>query len=109
MREKILQKYTQLISDINSTIRAAGDRWPDTTVVTRVITEAMNLMKKTCGENSDHYIRLKNITTKDYHPLHATEYKGVIEAAYNDYRDGFANLDSFVRAEIFEDFLSMAE
>jgi hypothetical protein len=109
MNEKILQKYTQLIADINSTIQNAGQGWPDTTIVTRVITEAMNLIKKTCGENSDHYIRLKNITTNDYHPNHAVEYKGVIEAAYNDYKDGFVNLDSFVRAEIFEDFLSMSE
>lgn len=110
MKEKILQKYTQLISDINSAILMSGDEWPDTTVVTRVITEAMNLIKKTCGESSDHYIRLKEITTdKNYHPNNATQYKGVIEAAYNDYKDGFTNLDSFVRAEIFEDFLSMAE
>lgn len=110
MKEKILQKYTQLISDIDSVIWGAGENWPDTTVVTRVITEAMNLIRKTCGESSDYYTRLKEITKeKNYHPNEATQYKGVIEAAYNDYKDGFANLDSFVRAEIFEDFLSMAE
>src|SRR3989339_1034672 len=110
MNEKILQKYIQLINDVDSSIRVACDGWPDTTVVSRVVTEAMNLIKKTCGEASDHYIRLKEITKGDnYHPDNATQYKGVIEAAYNDYRDGFANLDFFVRAEIFEDFLSMAE
>lgn len=110
MKEKILQKYTQLINDLNSAIQLADDQhWPDTTIVTRVITESLNLIKKTCGESSDHYLRLKKITEKDYHPNNATQYKGVIEAAFNDYKDGFANLDSFVRAEIFEDFLSMAE
>ncbi len=110
MKEKILEKYRQLISDIDRIIRIAGNQtWPDTTVVQRVITEAMNLIKKTCGDTSDHYVRLRNITDKDYHPNRADQYKGIIEAAYNDYKDGFANLDSFVRAEIFEDFLSMAE
>lgn len=109
MKEKILQKYNQLISDINSAILNAGQRWPDTTTVNRVVTEAMNLIKKTCGENSDHYTRLKEMTGEKFHPNYANQYKGVIEAAYNDYKDGFANLDSFVRAEIFEDFLSMAE
>ena len=111
MKEKILEKYVRLINDINSAILAAGEtRWPNTTIITRVITEAMNLIKKTCGDSSDHYVRLKEITdSKNYHENDAVKYKGVIEAAYNDYKDGFANLDSFVRAEIFEDFLSMAE
>lgn len=110
MKEKIIQKYLQLISDIDGTIQKAGDQyWPDTTIVQRVVTEALNLIKKTCGESSDHYGRLKDVTDKDYHPNHADQYKGIIEAAYNDYRDGFANLDTFVRAEIFEDFLSMSE
>ncbi len=108
MREKILQKYTLLISEMDSAISSAGQGWPNTTIVTRVTTEALNLIKKTCGKDSDHYLSLKKIN-EEYHPLHAKQHKGVIEAAYNDYKDGFANLDSLVRAEIFEDFLSMAE
>ncbi len=110
IREKILQKYTQLINDLDSTIRSAGEHWPDITIVARVVTEAMNLIKKTCGDGSDHYVRLRDITKEGKLKAYdANEYKGIIEAAYNDYRDGFANLDSFVRAEIFEDFLTMAE
>lgn len=111
MKEKILQKYQQLINDLNYTISYANSsgEWPDATTVMRVITEATNLIKKTCGENSDHYIRLREITGDKYHQMDANKYKGVIEAAFNDYKDGFANLDSFVRAEIFDDFLSMAE
>lgn len=110
MNDKILNKYLQLINDIDYAIRSAGDRWPNTNIVTRVITESLNIIKKTCGEQSDYYVRLKEITKDEkYHPLNANQYKGVIEAAYNDYKDGFANLDFFVRAEIFEDFLSMSE
>lgn len=110
MREKILQKYSTLISELDAAIRSAGtQRWPDTITVRRVTTEALSLIKKTCGESSDHYMQLKTIVDDDYHPNRAGEYKGIIQAAYNDYKDGFSNLDFFVRAEIFEDFLSMAE
>lgn len=112
MEDKIIEKYNKLINDIDTAIasRNAGSTWPDTTVVRRVTTEAMNLIRKTCGDTSDHYTQLKDITdNKNYHPNDACQYKGIIEAAYNDYKDGFANIDSFVRAEIFEDFLSMAE
>lgn len=112
MNEKIIPKYKLLISDLNYTITSAqhSGEWPNTTIVNRIVTEALNLIKKTCGDSSDHYLRLKEITKdKNYHPNHADQYKGVIEAAYNDYKDGFANLDFFVRAEIFEDFLSMSE
>jgi len=110
MKERILEKYVKLISDLDLAIRQPGEDWPDDTIVTRVITESLNLIKMTCGSSSDYYLRLKDITTgKNYHSGKAVEYKGVIEAAYNDYRDGFARLDSLVKAEIFDDFLSMAE
>lgn len=109
MKEKILQKYTKLIGDINSVISIAGEHaWPETTEVMRIITEALNLIKGTCGGNSDHYKQLKK-ESEDFHPNQAKKYKGIIEAAYNDYRDGFINLDYFVRAEVFEDFLSMSD
>lgn len=110
MEEKIIEKYNQLIADISSAINCAGQNWPDSAVVSRVVTEALNLIKKTCGGSSDHYIRLKDISEgSNYHSNKSNQYKGVIEAAYNDYKDGFANLDFFARAEIFEDFLSMSE
>jgi len=102
------ENIKKLISDLNLTIQKAGSSWPDKTEVMRILTEALNLIKKTCGENSDHYIQLKT-NSKDFHPLGASIFKGIIEAANADYRDGFVDIDSFIRAEIFEDFLSMAE
>ncbi|MDD3190493.1 MAG: HEPN domain-containing protein [Candidatus Pacebacteria bacterium] len=109
MKEKILQKYTQLIKDMDSAImNGQGGRWADSAIVTRIVTEAQNLIRKTCGDDSDYYINLKELN-REFRAADSKKYKGVIEAAYNDYRDGFTNIDLFIKAEIFEDFLSMSE
>lgn len=109
IEEKILQKYKRLLEDTSRAIDSAGeDFWPDMTTMMRVMTEAQNLIRSTCGEKSDHYINLKRLN-ENFHPNNASQYKGIIEAAYNDHRDGFININYFVRAEIFEDFLSMSE
>jgi len=98
-----LQKYSHLIQDIDYSLER-----PDTSTIMRVVTEAKNLIRKSCGESSDHYLAIKKLS-ENFHRNDSSQYKGIIEAAYNDYKDGFTNIDIFIKAEIFEDFLSMSE
>lgn len=79
----------------------------------RFRTQSLNLIRRACGENSDHYRQLmqlasdKGNSNNSYYFIHCY---GIVEAAHRDFESGLLfEIKSLVRAEVLEDFLTQAE
>jgi len=79
----------------------------------RFRTEALNLVRRSCGEDSDHYSALKrlaeskNSANNSYYLAHCL---GVVEAAQRDLDAGILfDLRALIAAELLGDFIEQAE
>jgi hypothetical protein len=87
---------------------------PDRAHSFRFSTRALNLVRRVCGEDSDHYRDLRRIIENPRHPKHpqssAYDCVGVIQAAMQDFQAGLLfDLRSLIAAELLGDFLEQAE
>ena len=104
-REEILLKFKELIdkaevacNDFNSTHEINGDTYFELRV------SSINLLIRLASENSIYVHELKEMTPNVF------SIKGVLEAARNDYLQGFmADHKLLVSAEVFTDMLVQAE
>lgn len=71
----------------------------------------LNLLKKVAGEKSDHYIDFQNEINETGHAKYFVEYgNGVLAALKKDMESGLlGRIEGLLTAEIFTDFLTMAE
>jgi len=119
VKELIDGKFSKLIAEGNSLVRNSGwngedmQRHPPIQDYYRFRTEALNLVRRACGDDSDHYRQLKNLSetkessTNAYFTLHCL---GVVEAAQRDFEDGLLfNVRSLIAAELLGDFIEQAE
>ncbi len=116
----ILDAFGVLIAEARHLLQAAGfngisydKQHPPLDRYLRFRTEALNLIRRACGEDSDHYRELRRIAEhKDsagnaYFTAHCL---GVVEAAERDFRAGrLFDLRSLVAAELLGDFLDQSE
>ena len=118
--EKITEKFKALLAEGQQILQRAG--WdgqkyhtshPDAVSYVRFRTEALNLIKRSCGEQSDHYRELKRLAEDKNTSLNSYYFKecyGALEAASRDYEGGMLfEIRSMVTAEVLEDFLEQAE
>jgi hypothetical protein len=78
----------------------------------RFRTQSMNLVRRACGENSDHYKQLTQLATgKDSdNSFYFVHCYGVVVAARRDFELGLLfEIRSLITAEVLEDFLIQAE
>ncbi|MGH8592507.1 MAG: hypothetical protein ACREV3_01215 [Gammaproteobacteria bacterium] len=100
-------------------LRAAGwsgkdiDHHPGQHEYLRFRTEAMNLIRRSCGEDSDHYRELKRIaeakesSTNAYYLMHCF---GIVEAAQRDFAAGLLfDMKALIAAELLGDFIEQTE
>jgi len=118
--EKITEKFKALLAEGKQILQRAG--WdgqeyhtshPDDVSYVRFRTEALNLIKRSCGEQSDHYRELKRLAEDKNTSLNSYYFKecyGALEAASRDYEGGMLfEIRSMVTAEVLDDFLEQAE
>lgn len=66
-KEKIVEKFKKLISEWDIILKKAGwdgndyYRWPSALDYSKFRTESLNLIKRVCGEKSNHYSELIRI------------------------------------------------
>lgn len=108
IHKKISDSFRQLIQEG----RRFGERESSTDYI-RFRTQAMNLIRRSCGESSDHYQELKRLaenhdTTTNPHYL--THCLGAVEAAHHDFEAGLLfDVRSLIAAELLGDFMDQAE
>lgn len=117
--EKVKAKFEKLIKEAESILQSSGwdgrnyYRHPSDIDYHRWKTEAQNLLKRVCGEDSEHLIQIKRFSedsTLNTNSYYFKDCVGILQAAYNDFQEDFLfDVKTKVRAELLDDFLSQAE
>ena len=118
--QKIAEKFKALLAEGKAILQGAGwdgheyhHKHPDDVSYVRFRTESLNLIKRACGESSDHYKELKRLAEDKHTALNSFYFKecyGAVEAASRDYEGGMLfEIRSMVTAEVLDDFLEQAE
>lgn len=88
-------------------------RFPAHDEYLRFRTEALNLVRRTCGEESDHYRELRRLADSPNsadNSFYFSHCIGIVEAATRDFESGLLiDLRRLVTAEVLGDFLDQAE
>lgn len=119
INDKIDKKFTELLKEGKHLLINSGwdgkkyQIFPSTQDYLRWRTEALNLIRRVCREDSEHYRQLRQLA-EDKDAANNSYYfvncYGVLEAAFNDYDDDLLfDLKALIRADLLEDFLSQAE
>ncbi|MDE2181070.1 MAG: HEPN domain-containing protein [candidate division NC10 bacterium] len=117
--ELIAKKFKVLLDEGKGLLQRSGwngSRYQDSVddvAYMRFRTEALNLIKRACGEDSDHYQQMKTLAEDKNTALNSYYFKdcyGVLEAASRDYEEGMIfQVRAMVAAEVLDDFLEQAE
>ena len=117
--ERIKQKFQSLLQEGQDILAQSGwdgkqyHRFPNDVDYRRFRTEAMNIVRRVCGEASDHYQELKRLAEDEKTSGNSYYFKdclGVLQAAQKDYDGGYLfDLRSLVAAEVIGDFIDQAE
>lgn len=79
----------------------------------RFRTEALNLVRRSCGDNSDHYEELKRLAESKESSMNSYYFAhcfGVVEAAQRDFEAGVLfDIRALISAELIGDFTEQAE
>jgi len=116
----VSKRFEELIAEGRQVLARCGwngyefqTHWPPEDAYLRFRTEAMNLVRRSCGEDSDHYRELRRLAeSKDsansgIYLVHAI---GMVEAAKKDFDAGLlTDMRALITAEVFADFIEQAE
>lgn len=119
MHEGISEKFQTLVREGDNILASCGwngsdyRRHPSAVDYRRFRTEAMNLVRRVCGEKSDHYEELRRLAEGERTSGNSYYFKdclGVLQAAQRDYNGGYLfDLRALVAAELLGDFIDQAE
>src|SRR5580765_5558790 len=112
-KESILDRFDKIIAEGSVAPRDVARHDQRVEIYVRVRTSGMNLVRRVCGADSDHYIALERIAKdpdQSTNPHYLTHCLGSIRAARDDFAGGFLfDLRAQVAAEILGDFLDQAQ
>jgi hypothetical protein len=107
-QDKISNSFKQLIQDGRQ--HSGRD---DNAGYIRIRTQALNLIRRSCGVDSDHYQALnrfaedKDFSTNPYYLEHCI---GIVEAAHSDFNAGLLfDVRSLIAADLLGDFMEQSE
>ncbi len=121
LNDILIEKFEKLISQGEQIISEIG--WDDERGLLRDDpnpiefsswkTEALNLIVKTNGQDSQHYtefINIQNASSNDLPFINFPKYLGVIKGLYNDLNEGLlVDIKYKIRAELIDDYLEQAK
>lgn len=116
--ERLKQRFVSLLEEGQQILQRSGGasnqgyQHPEQVDYIRFRTEALNLIRRACGEGSDHYRELRKIADGESTGLNSYYYRdcyAILQAASRDYESGMLfDIRSLVAAELFVDFLDQA-
>ena len=117
MNEKIKEKFKRLLAEGNKVFQECGwngenwNRFPSPIDYLRFRTESLNLIKRTCGEESEHYQQLRRLAegkNTSGNSFYYHQCYGVLEAAYRDFSEDFLfDMRAMVRADLLGSFIEL--
>ena len=118
-KEKIIKKFDELLAEGQNIFQSCGwdgKKWcshPSDIDYRRFKTEALNIIRRACGENSDHYNEIKSLTLDKGMSTNSYYFKdcyGILEAAKKDFDGEYLfNIEAEITGEIFGDFVVLAK
>jgi hypothetical protein len=118
VNEKILKRLTDLISMGEKVLSTQyslgptfiGDDRVDSQLVMQWVTSIQNLLSRVFGKESVHLKNVNSLAAKHITYSPAKQILGVLEAAKDDFEQGFIfEIKTIIEAELFDDFLEQAE
>jgi len=119
LEEKVKGKFERLLLEGKRVFQECGwdgknwRRHPSNVDYLRFRTEGLNLIRRACGEESEHYQQLRRLAEDKNTSVNSFYYHqcyGVLEAAYRDFSEGFLfDLRAMVRADLLGNFIEQAE
>jgi hypothetical protein len=115
--ESAIRNFESLLAEGHKILHAAGwdgsryNRFPCSVDYMRFRTSSLNLIRRTCGPDSDHYKGLTRLSegdkTNSYYFAHCL---GILQAAHQDFECGrLIDLRSLIAAEVLGDFVDQAQ
>jgi hypothetical protein len=120
MRELIKQQFESLLAEGRRILVSAGwdgrtyrNHHPGASDYYRFRTTALNLVRRSCGETSDHYkelVRLAEANETSRNGFYLSHCFGIAEAAQRDFEAGVLfDMRALIFAELLGDFIEQAE
>lgn len=109
---KLLEEGRRILQTVGWNGKEVEDHPPKHDYL-RFRTEALNLVRRSCGQNSDHYQELRRLADSKesannaYYLMHCF---GVVEAAQRDFAAGLLfDMRALIAADLLGDFIEQAE
>jgi hypothetical protein len=110
IREVVLRDFEALIAFCESLLSDAKEKFPNRVRSAELMLRARNLIRRACGEGSEHYRVLMEIARIDQPAAYVPRLQGVLLAAADDFREGrFFEFRHVIEAEVLGSFIDQAE
>jgi hypothetical protein len=119
MQEVVTLAFQTLLRDAERVLHEGGwdgrrwQRFPASNDYTRFRVEALNLVRRACGEESDHYCELKRLAETKESSNNSSYFAhclGIVEAAQRDFERGLLfDMKRLISAEVLGDFIDQAQ
>lgn len=110
IREVILRDFEALIAFCESLLFDAREKFPNRVRSAELMLRARNLIRRACGEGSEHYRVLMELARIDQPAAYMPRLQGVLLAAADDFREGrFFEFRHVIEAEVLGSFIDQAE
>jgi len=110
IREVVLRDFEALIAFGDSLLSDAKQKFPNRVRSAELMLRARNLIRRVCGEGSEHYRVLLELARIDQPAAYVPRLQGVLLAAMDDFREGrFFEFRHVIEAEALGTFIDQAE
>lgn len=110
IREVVLRDFEVLIAFCDSLLSDAKQKFPNRVRSAELMLRARNLIRRVCGEGSEHYRVLLELARFDQPAAYVPRLQGVLLAATDDFREGrFFEFRHLIEAEVLGSFIDQAE
>jgi hypothetical protein len=110
VREVIMRDFEGLIAFCESLLSDAKEKFPNRVRSAELMLRARNLIRRACGEGSEHYRALLELARIDQPAAYVPRLQGVLLAAAHDFGEGhFFEFRHVIEADVLGSFIDQAE
>jgi hypothetical protein len=110
IREIVLRDFEALIAFCDALLSDAKQKFPNRIRSAELMLRARNLIRRVCGEGSEHYRALLELARLEQPAAYVPRLQGVLLAAADDFREGrLFEFRHLIEVEVLGNFIDQAE